>query len=93
VEVIEMEQLQQVWPDAFEETVRSLLPAFPAQQPLSPDTPFRSIGLDSLGVMALAMRLQQRFGVNFPPAAIAIVNFETPAAAWRTVSAELDDNS
>ncbi|GAB2605898.1 acyl carrier protein [Kribbella endophytica] len=88
-----MEQLQQVWPDAFEETVRSLLPAYPAQQPLSPDISFRSIGLDSLGVMALVMRLQQRFGLNFPPAAVALVNFETPAAAWRTVSKAVDDNS
>ncbi|ADB33186.1 phosphopantetheine-binding protein [Kribbella flavida DSM 17836] len=88
-----MEHLQQTWPDAFEETVRSLLPAYPAQQPLPPDASFRSVGLDSLGIMTLVMRLQQRFAVRFPPAVVAIANFETPAAAWRTVSAALDDNS
>ncbi|WP_165546648.1 acyl carrier protein [Kribbella soli] len=88
-----MEQLQQTWPAAFEETVRSLLPGHPAEQPLPPNTPFRSIGLDSLGVMTLVMRLQQRFGVRFAPAVLAIANFETPAAAWKTVSAAIDDNS
>lgn len=88
-----MEQLQQTWPAAFEETVRSLLPAYPADQPLLPDTSFRSIGLDSLGVMTLVMRLQQQFDVRFPPAVVAIANFESPAAAWKTVTATCDDNS
>ncbi len=75
-----------MWDTGFEEEVRRYLPFLPLEEELTPASPLRDLGLDSLGTVELLAALENRYDVHFVDDALHPENFTTPGALWRTLS-------
>jgi acyl carrier protein len=73
------------WDTRFEEAVRDSLPRDTVERRLRPDDRLVDLGLDSMGMVGLLMRLESDFGVSFPDDALNFETFATPSALWAAV--------
>jgi acyl carrier protein len=71
----------------FIAVVRRGLRFLPPDQDLPADAPLRSLGLDSLGAVALIFELEEEYGITFPDSSFAAGTFETAGRLWAAVQA------
>ncbi|MEV5976606.1 acyl carrier protein [Streptomyces sp. NPDC052114] len=57
-----------------------------ADEKVDPGTPLLISGLvDSLTIMRIVARVEQRTGISFPETSVVAANFRTPTALWEAV--------
>ncbi|GHF79057.1 acyl carrier protein [Streptomyces filamentosus] len=76
-----------MWDETFETTLRGFLPFLGEDEELTPDTPLRDVGLDSLGTVELLAALERAYDVHFQDDALSLETFRTPAVLWAALSA------
>ncbi len=74
------------WPEEFAELILLHVPALADSGPLDPQVPLRPAGLDSMGMIALLVDLETKFGFTFPVEEVTVQTFANPAALWAVVS-------
>lgn len=82
----------QPWDLRFEETVRQHLPLLKADEQLNSNTPFVSLGADSLGLVSLMVQVEDRFGIVFPDEMLNETIFSNPGSLWSAVEQLLDQS-
>jgi non-ribosomal peptide synthetase component F len=75
-----------VWDETFEHLLRARLTGLAASAPVDPDLPLASLGLDSLGTVALIAALEDAYGICLPEEVVVPGNFRTARAAWTTLA-------
>ncbi|GAA2332280.1 acyl carrier protein [Streptomyces violaceusniger] len=59
-----------------------------ADEKVDPSTPLLISGLvDSLTIMRIVARVEQRIGISFPETEVVAANFRTPTALWDAIEA------
>ena len=76
-----------MWDNQFEELLRQYLPFLAADEPLTPDTPLREFGLDSLAMVELLSSLENIYEVRFEDDALTLDTFESPGVLWKALTA------
>ncbi|MFC0435297.1 acyl carrier protein [Kutzneria buriramensis] len=71
-----------MWDARFEEVLRPYLPFLPADEPLTPESSLRDLGLDSLGTVELLGALEHEFGVRFVDDALSLETFANAGVLW-----------
>jgi acyl carrier protein len=69
----------------FEKVLRCRLAYLPADAPLSPDVPLKSLGLDSMQAVELIFDIEDALGVALPDEAMTAQTFDTAASLWAAV--------
>jgi acyl carrier protein len=54
-----------------------------ADADITPDMSLASLGIDSLGLIDLVVRIEDEFDLEIPPEHITPETFATPASIWR----------
>jgi acyl carrier protein len=75
-----------MWDDDFENSLREHLPFIAPDEALTPGTPLRELGLDSLGVVELLAALESAYDVRFTDDALLPESFDSPGVLWSTLS-------
>ncbi|MBB4689002.1 phosphopantetheine-binding protein [Amycolatopsis jiangsuensis] len=75
-----------MWDSSFDETLRPFLPFLPADEALSPETPLKEYGLDSLATVELLAVLEETYNVRFSDDALTLETFENPGRLWATLA-------
>ncbi|MDT0345435.1 phosphopantetheine-binding protein [Streptomyces litchfieldiae] len=76
---------QKPWSTQFEKIVRAHLPALTDGTGLEPTAKLFDLGLNSLGMIALLVALEDEFDVTFPEADLGAETFATPAMLWGVI--------
>lgn len=77
--------MNQSWDDRFETLLASQL-GKAAAAGLTADDDLFDEGLDSLGVVALVVAVEESYGIEFPDEALDRETFRTPGRLWAAVS-------
>ncbi|MGW7545598.1 acyl carrier protein [Streptomyces sp. NPDC054770] len=74
----------------FTETLKPFLP-FLDGDPITPDTPLRDLGLDSMQAIELMFALEDAFGAPLPDEALVEETFRTAGNLWAALRPALGD--
>jgi acyl carrier protein len=77
------------WDSRFDDILRKYLSFLEPGQPITEDLGLRDYGLDSLGVVDLLVSVELEFGVTLRDEELTAETFETPAALWSAIAAQL----
>ncbi|MEJ2862440.1 phosphopantetheine-binding protein [Actinomycetospora flava] len=73
------------WDDRFVPVLVEVLPRLAEQSALEPGSSLRSVGLDSLAMVDLLVRLEEEYGVSIPDDALDRDAFDTPGSLWQVL--------
>jgi acyl carrier protein len=73
------------WPTEFETIIRSQCRSLEAGQAVAPDDSLALLGVDSLGMVAIIIEIESRFGIVLPDEILAGDDLNTPATIWKVV--------
>lgn len=74
------------WDNNFEHLLREALPDLSPDQPLNPGQDLRSLGLNSMRVVELLIRLEEAYGRSLEDELLDHRAFATPAGLWAVVA-------
>ncbi|MER5352898.1 phosphopantetheine-binding protein [Kitasatospora sp. NPDC002551] len=75
------------WDPAFEELLRATLVDLPAGPALHADLDLPAAGLDSMRMVVLLSRIEERYGLVLPDEYLAMETFASPGALWQALVA------
>lgn len=70
----------------FETVLRGHLPFLGPDEKITADLPLREMGLDSMGVVALLVDLENAFNVRFHDDALVMEVFSTAGSLWEVLA-------
>ncbi|MBB5159489.1 acyl carrier protein [Saccharopolyspora phatthalungensis] len=73
------------WTPEFDAVVRAHLPDLSAESPLTPELSLADCGLDSMGIVALLVALEEALALTFPDELLTPETFATPTSLWTAV--------
>ncbi|WP_405003165.1 phosphopantetheine-binding protein [Kitasatospora purpeofusca] len=73
------------WDGTFESLIREVIPDLPVGQELTWDLDLAAVGLNSLGVVELLMRIEEVYGLLIPDEYLGFDTFATPGSLWTVV--------
>lgn len=71
-----------LWDARFEKVLRSVLPKLDADAPLRSDLRLPALGLTSLAIVELLMRLEREYDIELADELLNFRIFATPATLW-----------
>lgn len=74
------------WDDRFERVLREIVPTLDPDTEIAPDLQLTHLGLSSLKIVELLMRLESEFGVELSDGLLSFEIFATPATLWASLS-------
>jgi acyl carrier protein len=83
---------QDLFNPTFEAVMRGHLPYLGPDEEIAPDLRLREVGLDSLGMVALLVELEQAFDLQFRDDVLDVEIFTTAGSLWKALSALLDSS-
>lgn len=73
------------WTTEFENLLRRHCHFVTPEEPIDPDAPFATLGVDSLSFLALIVEIDAEFAITVPDTVLIEEN-DTPRGLWRLVS-------
>jgi acyl carrier protein len=80
------------WDATFEAVLRSVLPRLGPNDPLEPETDLRSLGLNSMGMVEVLVRLEGAYNTMLPDDALDHQTFSTPQNLWQAFARVADQS-
>jgi acyl carrier protein len=77
--------VQPPWDATFEEVLRGALPELPSDVSLLPTSDLRALGLNSMALVELIIRLEDAFDADFDEEALDYQTFSSPQGLWDAV--------
>lgn len=73
------------WPPGYDRMLRGHLPFLAADEPLLPESALIDLGLDSLGMVALLVGIEEEFGVFLPDEMLGHELLATAGTLWDAI--------
>ncbi|MEU0386921.1 acyl carrier protein [Streptomyces chartreusis] len=74
------------WDETFERLLRDVLPQLAEDMPLHPDSDLQALGLDSLLIVELLMRLEDAYQATLDDEALDHTTFSSPSRLWAVIA-------
>ncbi|GGL05699.1 acyl carrier protein [Streptomyces flaveus] len=73
------------WDESYESLLKEVLPRLAEQDAVQPDAGLKSVGLDSLAMVEVLIRVENTYGISIPDEDLLPGVFDTPATLWALI--------
>ncbi|MFC3575134.1 phosphopantetheine-binding protein [Streptomyces yaanensis] len=77
--------MSEQWDASYENLLKEVLPRLAEQDTVLPDTSLKSVGLDSLAMVEVLIRIEHEYALDIPDEDLVPGVFATPATLWTLI--------
>jgi diaminopimelate decarboxylase len=77
------------WDERYEQLLIGVLPRLSRSGAVAPDTNLRAVGLDSMAIVEIVVRIEEAYGIRLPDETLQAETFRTPGDLWAVVRTQV----
>ncbi|OIJ96836.1 acyl carrier protein [Streptomyces monashensis] len=81
------------WDTAYEDVLKEALPRLAEKGEVGADTSLKAVGLDSLAMVELLIRVESEYGIGIPDEDLVPGVFDTPGTLWTLIERCRDEQT